>query len=318
VKHDSAQPAPFHAGVADAPPGAVVVWATSGSGAGAARIRLASWKHGDKGTVLLLPGRTECVEKYGRAAGDLVARGFTVMTIDWRGQGLADRAMPDRMMGHVDDFAEFQQDLDAMLVEAARLDLPQPFFMVAHSMGGCIGLRGLMRGLPVKAAAFSAPMWGIAMAAWLRPVASVVSALAAPLGLVSRYAPSTSGETYLLKAPFAGNVLTTDREMWDYMRRQVAEVPDLALGGPSIGWLKAALTECAALAAMPAPKIPVVCGLGTAEKVVDVPPVHLRMAGWANGQLDLYPGAEHEIMMEGPAARKRFFDRAARLFEANR
>jgi lysophospholipase len=205
-----------------------------------------------------------------------------------------------------------------MLAEAARMDLPRPIYMVAHSMGGCIGLRALIRGVPVKAAVFSAPMWGIAMAAWLRPVASVVSAMAGPLGLVSRYAPSTSAQTYLLQAPFQGNVLTTDREMWDYMRRQVAEVPDLALGGPSIGWLKAALRECADLAAMPAPRIPAICGLGTAEKVVDVPPVHLRMAGWANGQLDLYPGCEHEIMMEGAAVRKRFFDRAAALFEANR
>lgn len=314
MKIDTALPAPFHAGVADAPEGAVVVWAQ----AGGARIRLASWKAGDRGTVLLMPGRTECIEKYGRAVGDLVARGYSVICIDWRGQGLADRPLPDRMMGHVGDFDEYQLDLDAMLVEAARLDLPKPWFMLAHSMGGCIALRGLMRGLPVKAAVFSAPMWGIAMAAWLRPVASVVAAVAAPLGLVTRYAPSTSAQTYLLQAPFQGNVLTTDREMWDYMRRQVAEVPDLALGGPSIGWLKAALAECAALAAMPAPKVPVICGLGTVEKVVDVPPVHLRMAGWSNGQLDLYPGAEHEIMMEGPAARKRFFDRAASLFRANR
>lgn len=282
------------------------------------RIRLASWKAGDKGTVLLLPGRTECIEKYGRAVGDLVRRGYSVISIDWRGQGLADRVLPDRMMGHVGDFDEYQQDLDVMLAEAERLDLPQPWYMLAHSMGGCIGLRGLMRGLPIKAAAFSAPMWGIAMAAWLRPVAAMVSAIAAPLGLVTRYAPSTSAETYLLQVPFEGNVLTSDREMWDYMRRQVSEVPDLALGGPSIGWLKAGLQECAALSALPAPKIPAICGLGTAEKVVDVPPVHLRMAGWSNGQLDLYPGAEHEIMMEGPATRARFFDRAAALFAANR
>ena len=41
------------------------------------------------------------------------------------------------------------------------------------------------------------------------------------------------------------------------------------------------------------------------------------MAGWADGQLDLYPGAEHEIMMETPAVRRRFFDRAAALFQAN-
>jgi lysophospholipase len=314
VKQDSVLPAPFHAGVADAPPGAVVVWAQ----AGGARIRLASWAAGDRGTVFLLPGRTECIEKYGRAAGDLVARGYSVISIDWRGQGLADRALADSLMGHVGDFGEYQEDLDAMLAEASRLGLPQPWFLLAHSMGGCIGLRGLMRGLPFSAAAFSAPMWGIAMAAWLRPVAAVVSAFAAPLGLVTRYAPSTSAAVYLLQVPFQGNVLTSDRAMWDYMRDQVAGVPELALAGPSLGWLKAALRECAALAAMPAPDLPAICGLGTAEKVVDVPPVHLRMAGWAKGQLDLYPGAEHEIMMESPATRTRFFDRAAALFEANR
>ncbi len=318
MKHDATVPAPFHAALADAPPGAVVVWATAGSGAGSARIRLASWKAGDRGTVLVLPGRTECIEKYGRAAGDLIRRGFSVIAADWRGQGLADRALPDRMMGHVGDFDEYQRDLDAMLAEAWRLDLPRPWYMLAHSMGGCIGLRGLIRGLPVKAAVFSAPMWGIAMAAWLRPVAAAVSVLAAPLGLVTRYAPSTSDATYLLQVPFDGNVLTTDREMWDYMRRQVAEVPDLALGGPSIGWLKAALRECAALAALAAPKVPAICALGTAERVVDVPPVHLRMAGWAEGRLELYPGAESTIMMEGPATRARFFDRAAALFEAHR
>jgi lysophospholipase len=314
VKQDAVLPAPFHAALADGPPGATCVWLQADT----ARIRVVWWKAGDKGTVLLLPGRTECVEKYGRAAGDLVARGYSVITIDWRGQGLADRALPDRREGHVGDFSEYQQDIDALLAEADRAGLPQPYFMIAHSMGGCIGLRALVRGLPVKAAVFSAPMWGIAMAAWLRPLASVVSALAAPLGLVNRYAPSTSAETYLLQAPFQDNVLTTDRAMWDYMRRQVEEVPDLALGGPSIGWLKAALHECAALAVLPAPRVPAICALGTAEKVVDVPPVHLRMAGWPDGQLDLYPGAEHEIMMEGPAVRQRFFDRAAALFETNR
>lgn len=314
MKDSPVHEAVFRADLADGPPGDVCVWLQ----AGAARIRVAWWKAGEKGTVLLFPGRTECVEKYGRAAGDLVARGYSVITIDWRGQGAADRALPDRMTGHVGDFSEYQQDVDAMLAEAERAGLPQPYYLVAHSMGGCIGLRSLMRGLPIRAAVFSAPMWGIAMAAWLRPVASVVGALAGPLGFAHRYAPTTGGQAYLTSQPFEGNVLTTDREMWDYMRRQVVEAPELALGGPSIGWLQAALRECAALSALSAPRVPVICGLGTAEKVVDVPPIHLRMAGWGTGQLDLYPGAEHEIMMEGPASRARFFDRAAALFDANR
>lgn len=307
-------PAPFHAELADAPAGAVAVWLQPG----AMRIRVAWWKAGEKGTVVLLPGRTECIEKYGRAAGDLVRRGYSVITIDWRGQGLADRALRDPLSGHVGDFAEYQEDLDALMAEADRAGLPSPRFLLAHSMGGCIGLRAMMRGLPFHAAVFSAPMWGISMSAWLRPVAAMVTAIASPFGFAHRYAPTTGPETYLLQVPFEGNVLTTDREMWAYMRDQVRAVPEFALGGPSLAWLGAALTECADLASRPAPAVPAICALGTQEKVVDVPPVHLRMAGWSSGQLDLYPGTEHEIMMESPAVRTRFFDRAAALFEANR
>ena len=103
------------------------------------------------------------------------------------------------------------------------------------------------------------------------------------------------------------------RFVWGLM----AGLPDPRLPAGPIA-LDATPEECAALAAMPAPKVPAICALGTAEKVVDVPPVHLRMAGWAAGRLDLYPGAEHEVMMEQPAHRNRFFDAADALFSAHR
>jgi lysophospholipase len=306
--------APFHAAVADAPPAPQVYWLKPG----AMRIRVAFWTGGAKGTVFLLPGRTEYIEKYGRAAGDLVARGYSVATIDWRGQGLADRALPDPLVGHVGDMAEYQQDLDALMAAAGQLGLPQPWFVLGHSMGGAIALRALLRGLPFRAAVFSGPMFGISMAAWLRPVAWVLTALAPPFGQGGRYAPTTGPETYVLQAPFEGNVLTCDREMWDYMRAQLLTVPALALGGPSMTWLGAALRECAAMAAQPAPDVPAICAMGPTERVIDLPPVYLRMAHWPRGQLDLYPGAEHEIMMEGPEVRRRFFDRAVGLFDAHR
>ncbi|WP_309668419.1 alpha/beta hydrolase [Tabrizicola sp.] len=307
--------APFFAELADGPPGAVTLWLHA---VDSVRIRITRWIGGTKGTVVLLPGRTESIEKYGRAAGDLMLRGYSVITVDWRGQGLADRALADPMSGHVDDFAEYQADLDAVLAEADRAGMPEPRFLLAHSMGGCIGLRALIRGLPFRAAAFSAPMWGISMAAWLRPVAQVVTAMSGLFGMQHRYAPGTGPKTYVLDVPFEGNVLTTDLDMWQYMRAQAQTHPELSLGGPSLAWLRAALRECGALSVLPAPMVPAVCALGTQEKVVDIGPVHLRMAGWGMGQLDLYPGAEHEILMESASTRKRFFDRTAALFDANR
>lgn len=269
-----------------------------------------------RGSVLLLPGRTEYVEKYCQAAQDLAARGFATACIDWRGQGLSDRLLSDTMSGHVDDFTEYQRDLDALVALARAQSLPEPWYLMSHSMGGCIALRGLMRGLPVRAAVFSAPMWGIAMAAWLRPAAQVIGTAARIMGQRHRYTPTTDRRSYLSIAPFAGNVLTTDPEMYGWLRNQVLTHPELGLGGPSLGWLHAALAECAALSRLPSPRMPCLTVYGSAEKVIDPLPIHNRMARWPDGRLEVVAGAEHEVMMELPATRARFFDLSAELFNA--
>lgn len=306
--------APLYTDVADGPAGGQAFWLHA---ADKVRLRAAIWPGGNQGTVLLLPGRTEYIEKYGRAASDLVARGFTTVSIDWRGQGLADRQLSDKMSGHVDSFSSYQKDLDALLHLAHEQKLPRPYFILAHSMGGCIALRGLTRNLPIQAAAFTAPMWGISMAAWMRPMAIAISTAASWVGQAHRYAPGTTARTYVQEAAFAGNVLTTDADMYAYMRTQVGKHPDLALGGPSMGWLHAALAECNALAALPSPETPALCALGTAEQVVDTTPIYQRMRQWRNGRVDLYPNAEHEIMMETPAMRKRLFDSVADHFRSH-
>ncbi len=72
-----------------------------------------------KGTVLLFPGRTEYIEKYGRAARDLYQRGFATLTVDWRGQGLADRMLEDARIGHVHYFTDYQKDVAAMIAGRA-------------------------------------------------------------------------------------------------------------------------------------------------------------------------------------------------------
>lgn len=306
--------APLYTDVADGPPGGQAFWLTASDGV---RLRAAIWPGGTKGTVFLLPGRTEYIEKYGRAAGDMVLRGFTTVLVDWRGQGLADRALTDKMSGHVGHFSEYQKDLDAVLKLAHEQACPRPYFVLAHSMGGCIALRALMRDLPFHAAAFTAPMWGISMAAWMRPMAIAIATTANWLGQKGRYAPGTSAKTYVLDTPFQGNVLTTDPDMYAYMRSQANQHPNLRLGGPSMGWLQAALAECHALTLLPSPAIPAICALGTSERVVDTAPIHLRMRQWRNGSIDLYPNAEHEIMMESPAMRQRLFDSVANHFNAH-
>lgn len=305
--------APFHAAIADGPEGGFARWLQATDGT---QIRVGLWpKEGAKGTVFLLPGRTEYIEKYGRAATDLAQRGYATLSIDWRGQGLADRRLDDPLVGHVNDFAEYQLDMQAVLAFARSENLPQPWFMIAHSMAGCIGLRTLMDAHPFKAAAFSAPMWGILMSGWMRPMAVALATASRWLKFDDRYVPGAKEVTYVLSCPFVGNTLTTDPEMWDYMRQQAMACPELTLAGPSLGWLQAALTECHALSLMRAPDLAVVTALGLQERIVDVGPVHARMAIWPKGKLSLYPAAEHEVIMERPATRERFFDEACALFD---
>lgn len=305
--------APFHAALADGPPDGIAHWLVATDGV---QIRVGYWPlAAAKGTVFLLPGRTEYIEKYGRAATDLAKQGYATLSIDWRGQGLADRALDDRNAGHVDNFAEYQLDMDAVLAFARSENLPQPWFMLGHSMGGCIGLRSLMRDHPFRAAAFSAPMWGILIAAWMRPIAVALATASRWMHFDGRYVPGTKETTYVLNSPYQGNSLTTDPEMWDYMRQQALACPDLTLAGPSLGWLQAALKECHALSQMPSPDLAVVTALGLQERIVDTGPIHARMAIWPKGTLSLYPGAEHEVIMERPAIRARFFDEACALFD---
>jgi lysophospholipase len=309
--------APYHADVADGPPAARALWLRT---ADQRRLRLGVFDAPDalraRGTILILPGRTEYVEKYAPLAAAFGQRDFAAVAIDWRGQGLSDRPLPHRpMVGHVRRFTNYQFDVAALTEAVAALRLPRPWYMLAHSMGGAIGLRALSEGLGVAAAVFSAPMWDILLpppAGRLR--ATLVAGAARLVGAADLPVPGTSRRAYLADSAFEGNALTSDRAMWDWMRTQITRHPELALGGPSLLWLSEALGEIARLRAMPAPDVPCLTVLGTQETIVDPAAIRARMGLWTRGRLSVYEGARHEIPMETQAFRARFLDEADALF----
>lgn len=306
------EPAPFFADMADGPEGGRAWWLTT---ADEVRIRVGLWRpEGAKGTVFLLPGRTEYVEKYGRTARDLARHGLATYTVDWRGQGLADRLIDDAMSGHVMHFTDYQDDLRAMVAAAGEQGLPRPWHMLAHSMGGCIGLRAAMEAMPVTSCAFSGPMWGIRIADALRPVAWSLSWGSKRLGMDHRYAPGTIPGSYVLTEPFETNKLTRDRDMYQYMIDHLTAHPELGLGGPSLRWLHEALRETRRLARMPSPDLPCLTVMGSEEDIVDVPRIRERMAAWPGGRLEVIEGARHEVLMEDTETRGAIIDMICGFF----
>ncbi|MDO5630516.1 MAG: alpha/beta hydrolase [Paracoccus sp. (in: a-proteobacteria)] len=306
--------APFHQLPGDNLPPARAFWLRADDGI---RLRLAIWNEpATAGTVLLFPGRTEYIEKYAPVAAELAARGYATLAIDWRGQGLADRLLPNSRAGHVGAFADYQRDVAEMIAAATDLGLPRPWHLLAHSMGGCIGLAALMNNLPVASAVFSAPMWGINLGQIPRGMALGLSYLAGRLGRGGQAAPGsgTAAGCYVLDESFSANLLTSDVGGWCRLLQEAAAWPELTLGGASFDWLSGALNECSRLAALPSPQLPMLTSLGGAEKIVSAQAIRDRCARWSGAQLLETPGARHDIMIETAPRRDRFLTAATTLF----
>lgn len=298
---------PFRADLAGGPANGKAVWLHAADGV---RLRAVHWGGGQRGTVVILTGRTEYAEKYGPTAAALAADGWSALAFDWRGQGFADRALPDPMIGHVDSFAEYQRDLDAVMEwlqrEGRAAGLNPPHAMLAHSMGGLIGLRVLRRGRPFARAVFSAPMWGLALPRWQSLAASLVSRLPLSLPQDHAYAPGDGKGAYVLSTPFAGNLLTSSREDWDWLALQAREEPAFRLGRPSLGWLRAACREMRALKRAASPSVPALISLGSEEHIVSPAAIRRRAASWPQARLLACEGGRHEILLEKPALRDAF------------
>lgn len=307
--------AEFYSDLAEGPEDGAAWWLTTKDNV---RIRIGGWGAGaPNGTILLFPGRTEYIEKYGRSAQDFLGYGYATLAIDWRGQGLADRLVDDPQKGHVGVFPDYQNDVSSLIDHAETLGFKPPYYLVAHSMGGCIGYRALTEGLPVQAAVFTGPMWGIVMHPILKPLAPTIASVGKSLGFGSSFAPSTSKENYVQAQPFEGNTLTTDPCMYKYMQKHLQAKPQLGLGGPTLNWLDTALDEINFIMASDAPKIPTRCYIGTAEKIVDPVNIHKRMGNWPGAELIEVSLAEHEVLMETPEIRNRVTEEICYFFGKN-
>jgi len=298
------QIAPLYTQIAEAPKNGEAYWIHAEDGV---RLRVGLWQSTSppKGTVLVFPGRTEYIEKYGHTVSDLQKLGFTTFVIDWRGQGLADRIAEDPLVGHVVDFTDYQKDVVAMLKAAKELDLPKPWHLVAHSMGACIGLRAAIGGLPVSSCVFTGPMWKINLPAIKRAAAWILSWAAQVHGKGHIYAPGTDGKSYVLNTPLEDNRLTNDPKMYQYFTNQAMTLMDHQIGGPSMSWLFQTLKETRALSRMQSPKIPCIVLCGEQDEVIDIIAVQDRITCWHNGKLEMIQNAKHDLLSETPPTREK-------------
>ena len=263
----------------------------------------------ERGTVVLLQGRAEFIEKYGETVGDLHARGFAVYALDWRGQGHSGRVLKDTRKGHVVSYDDYLSDFALFLERAVLPEAPRPIVVLAHSMGGHIVLRHRAEhdgAAPyfAEGIVLSAPMVDIMMTPAERALGAVLTVAAMSVGLRNRYVPAWSS----FPPPYDGNPLTRDRARYARMERLMRETPTLAIGWPTVGWLAATRRSVAILRSRGYPErigSPVLMVSAAADRVVSNAAQARLARRMPDCRLETIPESRHEPLMETDEVRAR-------------
>lgn len=220
------------------PAGAEVAMLTTADGV---LLRTACWSphHAPRGTLLLLQGRAEMIEKYFETIAAFLQKGFAVIAFDWRGQGGSQRLLRDPMKGHIGLFDDYQTDLDAVLHHYHAL-LQKPVLLLAHSMGGLIAVQAMTRKPNLaRTVVLSAPMFGIDVLQkqlWLKGLIKLLCLF----GFKTREPPLYRSQSPFTMA-YTRNPLTRDQRRFERMKAILNAQARLAVGMPTLGWLNEAL-----------------------------------------------------------------------------
>lgn len=292
------------------PDGAVVGEIVASDGV---RLRTAHWRpltRQNRGTVLIFQGRAEAIERYFETVEDLRGRGFAVATLDWRGQGGSERRLRNPRKGHIDDFVEYDRDLDAFMQQVALPDCPPPHYALAHSTGGLVSLRAVHDGrVRFERMVLDGPLLALGNRSPSQGLVTGFSALMTALGLGEIEVPGRYSIT-LERMKFDNNPLTSDPVRFERNREISLKAPQVAVGVPTYGWLYAA---CRAMAeagdeSFPATiNTPILLVAGSLDRIVSVKAIESLAGELRTASFVLLPGARHEILMERDRLREQYW-----------
>lgn len=280
-----------------------------------ARLRFARWeptRGPRRGTVCIVQGRGEFIEKYFEVISDLRRRGFAVATFDLRGQGYSSRPLADRSKGWVADFDDYDRDLRRFMKDVVLPDCPPPYHALGHSLGGHILLVSAVDpGSWFERMVLTAPMVEISRSklGFAPTVAHWFARGACMAGMGRWYVPGGSPRPEETKA-FEGNALTSDAERWARNRAVLEAAPELGLGSPTNGWLRAALRSCSRLTHPTFAsrlKVAMLVFAASEDQIVSTRAIEELVARSKLGTLVTVGRARHEILQESNAIRSNFW-----------
>jgi lysophospholipase len=275
-------------------------------------LRFARWHPpaGRRGTVCIFQGRSEWIEKYFETVRDLRSRGFAVATLDWRGQGLSERALSDRRKGYVRDFSEYDSDLETFMREIVLPDCPPPIFAIGHSTGAHVLIRAAHRGHRwFDRTVLTAPLIALGGVDYSMGTGAIVVRVLNLAGFGTMYVPK-SDTSVIESRPFVGNILTSDPVRYARNAAILEAEPALALGAPTVAWTDAAFRAMRQMRERSYPariRQPILIVAGGNDGVVSNAAIEDFASLLRAGSHLVVVGAQHELLMEQDRFRSQFW-----------
>lgn len=95
------------------------------------------------GTVIVLQGAGDSLERYGNIFAGLSNRGFYVASFDWFGQGQSATCESSENKADKYDLKQHINDFDRFLHDIVYPDCPPPYYLLCYDMGCVIGLNAM-------------------------------------------------------------------------------------------------------------------------------------------------------------------------------
>lgn len=283
---------------------------TSGEGIA---IRYHRWLIAERhpiGTIILLGGRKEFLEKYIETANDLNRMGFNVYSFDWRGQGLSTRMTTDRSKGFIRNYDEYLFDLQVFIDTVMPVDTVPPIYFLAHSMGAHIVLRFLRHHhIGIDGAVLSAPMIDISTEPYPKWLVRFLIRLALKFRRWDAVVPGSRKRSER-DWRFEDNPLTSDPARFQVEKKALVKNPDLAVDAVTFAWLSATMTSIDCLNApgfLEAITTPVLIVTAATDRIVSVKAQKEACARLSDCRLAMIPASRHEILMETDVIRAEFW-----------
>lgn len=225
-----------------------------------------------KGNLFIIPGRCESYLKYQELCYEMFQQGYSVFSLDHRGQGLSDRLLNNVDKGFVEDFSYYASDLASFIDTIQHKNPCKKNYLLAHSMGGAIALRYLqIKPANIDAAVLSSPMLGFNSGSVPKVIAQGILNTAYVINQAMSKSPwYFFGQGGYCETPFSENKLTHSQKRYQDFINLYRAKPHIRLGGVTLKWLReGVIAQKHIFAQLDKLATPILVLQATADKIVN-------------------------------------------------